>query len=145
MSTPKSHPPTFFIRSSFPVPRSSLVMERRAGVLACQFPPTTPHPFPKSRVGQASPPAKSRLPSPARHAPPATPALPHPHLDGMAEQWIATHQKAYESGQSHIFASCASWTKATAATSATGSASPIESYGILHGEWEAARKVDAEI
>jgi RimJ/RimL family protein N-acetyltransferase len=30
--------------------------------------------------------------------------IPHPYEDGMAEQWIATHQENYEKGESVLFA-----------------------------------------
>ncbi len=30
--------------------------------------------------------------------------IPHPYEDGMAEQWIATHQESYEKGESVLFA-----------------------------------------
>ncbi len=34
----------------------------------------------------------------------ATPSIPHPYEDGMAEQWISTHQERYERGELVNFA-----------------------------------------
>ncbi|MCR4439471.1 MAG: GNAT family N-acetyltransferase [bacterium] len=35
----------------------------------------------------------------AREVAATTTAIPHPYGDGVAEQWIATHQQAYDNGQ----------------------------------------------
>ena len=34
--------------------------------------------------------------------------IPHPYEDGMAEQWIATHQPQFEAGEQANFRYCAS-------------------------------------
>ncbi len=38
-----------------------------------------------------------------------TDRIPHPYLDGLAEQWIATHADEYKRGKSAIFAITQAW------------------------------------